>query len=260
MDLGLRGRTALITGASKGIGLATATVLAEEGCNLVLVSRTAADLAAAKDHLLKSASVRVTTHTFDVAERASVARLTAACPDVDILVNNAGAIPAGRLDEITSDRWRQAWELKVFGYIDMTRAFYGTMKARGGGVIVNIIGSAGERLESDYIAGSTGNAGLIALTKALGSTSASDNIRVSGINPGPVDTERLQTIMKTRAQNRLGDAGRWRDMYAPLPFGRAASPREITDMVAFLASDRSAYTTGAIVTIDGGASNRGINS
>jgi 3-oxoacyl-[acyl-carrier protein] reductase len=202
----------------------------------------------------------VTTHALDVCISTSIDQLVASHPDIDILVNNAGAIPAGRLDEIDDKRWRDAWELKVFGYINMTRAVYAAMKKRGAGVIINIIGAAGERVEADYIAGSTGNAGLIAFTRALGSSSPADNIRVIGINPGPIDTERLQSIMKKRAQTRFGDASRWLEMYAPLPFGRAGKPKEIADMAAFLASDLSAYTSGTIVTIDGGASSKGINS
>jgi 3-oxoacyl-[acyl-carrier protein] reductase len=256
MDLKLRGRTALITGASKGIGFATAKVLAEEGCNLILVSRTAADLEAAKAKL-SGTGVSVQVHALDVSLHASVEKLVADHPNIDILVNNAGAIPAGRLDEIDDQRWRQAWELKVFGYINMTRAFYAAMKARGGGVIINIIGVAGERLESNYIAGSVGNAGLMAFTKALGAASPTDNIRVVGINPGPIATERLDTIMQKRAKEQLGDASKFREIYKALPFGRAGKPEEIANMVAFLASDLSAYTTGTVITIDAGAASRG---
>ena len=214
MDLKIRGRTALITGASKGIGFATATILANEGCNLVLVARTAAALDSARQSLAKTSSVSVVTHALDVSKSSSVDQLAAAHPDIDILINNAGAIPAGRISEIDEKRWRDAWELKVFGYINMTRAFYSAMKTRGGGVIINIIGVAGEQLEAAYIAGSTGNAGLMAFTKAMGSASPADNIRVVGINPGPIATERLETIMKKRAQDLFGDSNRWREMYA----------------------------------------------
>ncbi len=199
------------------------------------------------------------THALDIAQSASIAQLAAEHPDIDILVNNAGAIPAGRIDEIDEKRWRDSWDLKVFGYINMTRAFYAAMKKRGGGVIINILGVAGERLEPGYIAGSTGNAGLMAFTKTMGAASPADNIRVVGINPGPIATERLETIMQKRAQNLLGDLSRWREMYKPLPFGRAGKPEEIAHMVAFLASDLSAYTTGTVVTIDAGAASKGNN-
>ncbi len=260
MNLKLRGRTALITGASKGIGLATAAVLADEGCNLILVARTTATLNAARQALIKTSPVSVIIRALDVSKSSSIDQLAAEHPDVDILVNNAGAIPAGRLSEIDEKRWRDAWELKVFGYIEMTRAFYNAMKERGRGVIINIIGVAGERHEAGYIAGSTGNAALMAFTKAMGSASPADNIRIVGINPGPIATERLDTIMKKRAQDLFGDSSRWREMYTPLPFGRAGKPEEIAHMVAFLASDLSAYTTGTVITIDAGASNKGRNA
>jgi 3-oxoacyl-[acyl-carrier protein] reductase len=152
MDLKIRGRTALITGASKGIGFSTAAVLADEGCNLILVARTAAALDVARQSLTKTSKVSVITRALDVSRSSSVDQLVAAHPAVDILVNNAGAIPAGGLSEIDEKRWRDAWELKVFGYVNMTRAFYAAMKKRGGGVIINIIGVAGERLEASYIA------------------------------------------------------------------------------------------------------------
>ena len=255
MDLNLRGRTALITGASKGIGFATATTLADEGCNYP-VSRRAADLATARQKIAARISLGG-NYALDISQSASIKQLAAEHSDIDILVNNAGAISAGRLNEIDEERWRAAWDLKVFGYINMTRSFYAVMKKRGGGVIINILGVAGERLESNYIAGSTGNAGLMAFTKAMGAASPADNIRLVGINPGPIATERLETIMQKRAQDMFGDAGRWRELYKPLPFGRAGKPEEIASMVAFLASDLSAYTTGTVITIDAGAASKG---
>jgi NAD(P)-dependent dehydrogenase (short-subunit alcohol dehydrogenase family) len=257
MDLKLRGRTALVTGASKGIGRAIAAVLAEEGCNLILVSRTAADLEAARGQITARHNVAVVMHALDLSASAAVDRLVAEHPDIDILVNNAGAIPGGNISEVDEKRWREAWDLKVFGYINMTRAFYAAMKARGRGVIINILGVAGERLESTYIAGSVGNAGLIALTKSLGSASPADNIRVVGISPGPINTERLETLMRKRALDRFGDAEKWQELYRPLPFGRAGRPDEIAHMAAFLASDLSGYTTGTVITIDGGVANKG---
>jgi 3-oxoacyl-[acyl-carrier protein] reductase len=112
-------------------------------------------------------------------------------------------------------------------------------------------------MDRTYIAGSTGNAALMAFTKALGGSAGDDGLRVVGINPGAIATDRLITIMRARAQDRLGDAGRWGELMKPLPMGRAGTPEEIGVMVAFLASDVSAYTTGTIITIDGGAANRG---
>lgn len=257
MELNLRGRTALITGASKGIGRSCAEVLADEGVNLILVSRTLADLDAVRQHIATRANVSVQLHAYDLSDSANVDRLVAEHPDIDILVNNAGAIPAGTIQDVTEDRWRTAWDLKVFGYINMCRRFYAEMKTRRRGVIINILGMAGEKMDRTYIAGSTGNAALMAFTRALGGSAGDDGLRVVGINPGATATERLITMMKTWAKERLGDSERWEELMKPLPMGRAGYPEEIATMVAFLASDKSAYTTGTIITIDGGAANRG---
>ncbi len=257
MDLNLRGRTALITGASKGIGLASAECLAAEGVNLILVARTQADLDVAREGVAARHNVAVQTHAYDLSDSRNVDRLAADHPDIDILVNNAGAIPGGDLQAIDEQRWRNAWDLKVFGYINMCRRFYGEMKTRRRGVIINVLGMAGERMDRGYIAGSTGNAALMAFTRALGGSAGDDGLRVVGINPGAIATDRLITMMKTRAQDRFGDENRWQELMQPLPMGRAGTPHEIAVMVALLASDLSAYTTGTIITIDGGATNRG---
>jgi 3-oxoacyl-[acyl-carrier protein] reductase len=256
MDLNLRGRKALVTGASKGIGYATARCLAQEGCDVVLVSRTAADLEAARERILKECNVAVAVEPRDLSDSKSPPALAQKYPDLDILVNNAGAIPGGRLEEIDEARWRAAWDLKVFGYINLTREYFRLMRARGRGVIVNIIGAAGEKMNSGYIAGSAGNASLMAFTRALGGAAPEAGLRVVGINPGPVATDRHVTLMRKQAQDKLGDPERWRELSKSLPFGRAATPEEIAAMAAFLASDHSAYTTGTIVTIDGGLANR----
>jgi 3-oxoacyl-[acyl-carrier protein] reductase len=257
MDLNLRGRTALITGASKGIGIASAETLAAEGVNVILVSRTLADLDAARERIAGRHNVNVQVHAYDLSDSRNVDRLAEAHPDIDILVNNAGAIPGGDLQAITEDRWRAAWDLKVFGYINMCRRFYAEMKSRQRGVIINILGMAGEKMDRTYIAGSTGNAALMAFTKALGGSAGDDGLRVVGINPGAIATDRLVTLMKTRAQGQFGDESRWEEYLKPLPMGRAGKPEEIGAMVALLASDLSAYTSGTIITIDGGAANRG---
>jgi 3-oxoacyl-[acyl-carrier protein] reductase len=256
MNLGLAGRSALITGASKGIGRAVAELFASEGVDVALTARTAADLETARAAIEAKHQVKVRTFPLDLSDSTSVDLLARDCRDVDILVNNAGTIPRGRIDEVDEKRWRQAWDLKVFGYINMTRRFYALMAGRKAGVIINILGAAGENPDFDYIAGSSGNASLMAFTRAMGGTAPRDGIRVIGVNPGPVMTERLITLNRHRAETRLGDPERWQELLQGYAFGRAAKPREIADMVAFLASDRSGYTTGTIITIDGGGSSR----
>jgi len=252
MDLHLRGKRVLITGASKGIGAAAAEAFAEEGCHLRLAARNKDALQALADGLRRNHQIDVAVHAVDLRQPDDLARLAAEAADIDILVNNAGDIPAGSLDKIDEATWRHAWDLKVFGFINLTRLVYARMKAQGHGVIINDIGAAGEKFDANYITGSAGNAALMAFTRALGGKSLADNIRVVGINPGPVGTDRHITLMKTRARHQLGDENRYRELQKGLPQGRPAHPREIADLMAFLASDRSGYTSGVIFTVDGG--------
>ncbi|HET9815193.1 MAG TPA: short-chain dehydrogenase/reductase, partial [Xanthobacteraceae bacterium] len=185
MDLKLAGRAALITGGSKGIGLATAKWFAVEDVNLKLVARSSEALQKAADAIRQTSAVEVETMAADLSDAAAREQVAARFPDVDILVNNAGAIPSGSIEAVDDATWRAAWELKMFGYVNMTRLYFARMKARRRGVIINIIGVGGERLDFNYIAGSTGNAGLIAFTRALGGRSPDFGVRVLGVNPGP---------------------------------------------------------------------------
>jgi NAD(P)-dependent dehydrogenase (short-subunit alcohol dehydrogenase family) len=254
MDLHLRGKRVLITGASKGIGAAAAEVFAEEGCHLLLAARSGDQLKTVAERLRSAHQIDAATSVVDLRKGEDVARLAKEAVDVDILVNNAGDIPGGSIDKIDEATWRHAWELKVFGYINLTRMIYAQMKARRGGVIVNDIGAAGEKFDANYICGSAGNAALMAFTRALGGKSLADNIRVVGINPGPVGTDRHVTLLKTRAKHQFGDESRYKEFQKSLPLGRPAHAREIGDLMAFLASDRSGYTSGVIYTVDGGIS------
>lgn len=259
MDLQLVGKSALITGASKGIGRATADQLSHEGCNLILVSRTAADLTAAKEAIAGKSKVRIDTVVADLSHSSSVDRLAQDFPSVDILVNNAGAIPGGQLLDMDEQTWRKAWDLKVFGYINMCRAYYALMKKRRSGVIINVTGNAAQTHDPEYICGVAGNAALTAFSQSLGSVSVRDGIRVISLNPGPVETERLVNLMKKKARDRTGDADNWRELFKPLPFGRACAPEEVGTMIAFLASERCSYNSGSVVTIDAGLSARTLN-
>jgi hypothetical protein len=252
MDLKLGGKTALITGGSKGIGRATAEVLAEEGCNLILVARDAALLNDAAAAIRAKRQISVRTISADLSSDASVRKVAAEAGEIDILVNNAGAIPPGDVLSVDDERWRQAWDLKVFGYISFCRVIYAQMKARKAGVIINVIGAAGEKFPTNYIAGAAGNASLMAFTRALGKGAPADGLRVVAINPGPVETDRLIMLRRAEAQQTFGDPEKWRDLTAGMPFGRAATPREIGNAVTFLASPVSGYTTGTVLTIDGG--------
>jgi NAD(P)-dependent dehydrogenase (short-subunit alcohol dehydrogenase family) len=256
MDLGLKGKTALITGASKGIGRGVAESLAAEGCHIRLAARSGEMLEDAAAELRDRYGVTVGVHAVDITAEGVIDELAAAgIPD--ILVNNAGAIPAGDIFAMTEDRWRFAWELKVFGYINMTRRFAAAMKERGHGVICNVTGLAADKFDYNYVAGTTGNAGLNAFTKAIGGVSLEFGVRVFAVSPGPVQTERLIGLLKTRAVQDGGSEDNWQSYMSGMPMQRAATVPEVADTVVFLVSDRATYFSGQVVTVDGGQGSRG---
>ncbi len=256
MDLHLHGRTALITGASKGIGLAVAQCFASEGVNLVLAARSAEQLEANAAVLRGKWKVKVETMALDLSDQAQRDRLVQRFPDVDILINNAGAIPGGTIFEVDDKAWRAGWDLKVFGYVNLTRSYFRLMSERGKGVIICICGLGGEKLDFGYIAGAAGNASLMAFARAMGGRSIDHGVRVLAVNPGPVLTDRTVYLGKIRAKRELGDENRYTESFANMPYKRPATVEEVAPMVAFLASDHSSYISGTVVTIDGGLANR----
>jgi hypothetical protein len=259
MDLGLGGKRVLITGGSRGIGFACARAFLGEGADVTIAARDAARLAAVKAELAARAQGRIATVALDMAAPGAAAKLAGAVPDLDILVNNAGAVPGGDILAIDEAKWRAAWDLKVFGYVNLAREAFARMRERRRGVIVNVIGLGGERHNFNYVAGAAGNASLMSFTHAMGAHSTDHGIRVVGVNPGLVATERMEFLMRIRAKNELGDAERWKELLSKLdlPFGRPATAEEIANVVVFLASDRAGYISGDVVRVDGGALHRG---
>jgi NAD(P)-dependent dehydrogenase (short-subunit alcohol dehydrogenase family) len=231
-------------------------MLAKEGCHLHLAARNAADLAAARDKIIATNNVEVTCHAADLSENANAVKLAKECGEVDFLINNAGAIPQGTIDALDDATWKRAWDLKVFGFIDITREIYAQMRKRKSGVIVNVIGAAGERPVASYIAGSMGNAALMAFSRALGAESPEFGVRVVGVNPGGTATDRAVKRLRERAEKEFGNPDRWQEFVSKSPFGRMATIEELGAVVTFLCSPLSGYTTGTIITVDGGASSR----
>ncbi len=252
MELELAGKKVLITGGSKGIGLACALGFAAQGANLALAARDVAALKVVTKQLRNDFDVEVTSHSCDLGRPEHQAALVDVVDQVDILVNNAGAIPGGSLDQIGDDEWRAAWDLKVFGYISLTRLMYPKMKHAGAGVIVNVIGSAADRPNPEYVAGAAGNSALVGFTRALGAKSLSDGIRVVGVNPGLTLTDRLETLLRQQASDRFDNQDRWEELIPNNP--EPADPDQIADVVVFLASERAGHISGTTITVDGGAS------
>ena len=249
MNLELNGKTALITGGSKGIGRACAFAFAAEGCALHLVARDKGRLEVARDAIRAEHSVAVHVHAADLRDGEAVRRVAAACAEADILVNNAGDIPGGAIDQIDEARWRHAWDLKVFGYINMTREMLSHMRTRGRGVIVNVIGMAGEKPSWDYICGGFANAGLAAFTKGLGSKSPEFGVRVVGVHPPATRTDRITALLKTAAKNKYGDESRTEDVLRDGTFGRVIEPEQVAQTVAFLASPRASHLSGVVLNL-----------
>jgi NAD(P)-dependent dehydrogenase (short-subunit alcohol dehydrogenase family) len=252
MDLQLKNKRGLITGSSRGIGLTIALAFAHEGAQPILVARDAANLAAAEQAFAQAGLPKPSSVLLDLSVSGSAEQLFAQVPDVDILINNAGAIPGGSVVDVDEQRWRQAWELKVFGYINMTRMYLPMMQVRGHGVICNIIGMAGAAPRADYICGATGNAALMAFTQGVGGESVKHGVRVFGINPSPTRSDRMQGMLQQQAEKKLGDANRWSELTSGFPFGRLAEPSEMAKLAVFCTSPLCSYLSGSVINVDGG--------
>ena len=253
MDLHLKGHTAVVTGASRGIGYGVAELLAVEGCNVHLVSRSESALEAARKKIAAKSDAKLTCHPLDLSIAENAQKLARECGNADILINNAGAIPQGSITDFDDASWRSSWDLKMFGYINLTRELYRGMCERKSGVIVNVIGGAGERPTAGYIAGSIANSGLMTLSRALGAESPKYGVRVLGLNPTATATDRGVERWRNQAKEQFGDPERWRELTKGFPFGRPASVEEVANVVVFLASDRASYVSGTVVSVDGGA-------
>ena len=258
MELNMRGQVAVVTGASKGIGKAIAEALAAEGVNLALCARGGDLLETVAENLQQGHDVRVLPVSADLSSldgvRYLVEKTVSHFGAVDILINNAGAIRAGSLLAKPDEDWHTDWALKVFGYMRLTREIFPLMQAKGGGRIVNIIGTAGRQPNAGYIAGGGANAALMNMTKALSDEGAPHGIVVNAINPGPIRTERWDTIMETvaeeRGETRQEAETAWMQGH---PLQRPGEPHEVANLAVFLASPLSSYMIGTIIPVDGGA-------
>jgi len=240
-----------VTGASRGIGYACAWALASEGCDLAMASRDVSRLRDAVKSIRADFRVGITSHATDLANPSRQEALVEMVGEVDILVNNAGAIPPGGVHDIDDDDWRDAWDLKVFGYINLTRMILRSMYERGSGVVINVVGMAAMRPRPDYVAGASGNAALVGFTRSVGQQAAKHGVRVVAVNPGLILTDRLETSLRSAARDRFGNPERW-DELLPVNPG-AGQPRQVADVVTFLASDRASHINATAITVDGGA-------
>jgi len=259
MDLQLTGLHVLITGGSKGIGLACAQGFLREGARVSLVSRDIANLQSAAAELradFADADARVQTRAADLrdaaAALAALDELEQSAGAVDVLVNSAGAARRTPPDELNPQVWHDAMQAKYFSYIHMIDPVVKRMAARGTGAIVNVIGAGGKVASPIHMAGGAANAALMLVSAGMAAAYAGRGVRVNAVNPGLTLTERLKEGMAADARlQQIEQEEALRRAKAKLPLGRIAEPVEIADAVLFLASARASYITGAILAMDG---------
>jgi NAD(P)-dependent dehydrogenase (short-subunit alcohol dehydrogenase family) len=259
MDLKLSGLHVLITGGSKGIGLACAQGFLREGARVSLVSRDPANLKNALTTLLKDApGVEARIGTFgadlrDAAQAASaLAQAQALHGDVDVLVNSAGAARRTPPDELNAQAWHDAMDAKFFSYVHMIDLVVKKMGQRGRGAIVNVIGSGGKVASPIHLPGGAANAALMLISAGLAAAYGPKGVRINAVNPGATQTDRLlEGLLAAARQDKITTEEALSRAAKSIPLGRLAQPEEIANAVLFLASPCASYVTGAILSMDG---------
>ena len=261
MDLGLRGKVALITGASRGIGKAVAKSLIDEGCRVAICARDDARLRAAVADLSHGANDSIadcvigvpTDVTDETAVKNFVATAHKAFGRIDILVNNAGTHLRGTVDTMTLDILERQLRDKVFGFFAMIQAVLPIMRSQKDGRIVNIIGQAARHPHPDRFPSGVTNAACLALTKSVADAVARDNIRVNAVCPQYIESELLASLIEKEMRERKVDRATAAGGFSRAnPLGRTGTPEEVADLVAFLVSDSANFVAGSSVSIDGG--------
>ncbi len=261
MDLHLGNKHVLITGGSKGIGLACARVFLEEGAKVSLVSRDQANLDAARQTLMAefpAAANHIAVFAADLKHPDAAVRVLDQAELVfgglDILVNSAGAAKRTAAPDLTPEIWRNAMDAKFFTYINMIDPAIKRMATRGQGVVINVVGAGGKVASTLHISGGSANAALMLASAGLAAAYAPYGIRVNAVNPAATLTERLKEGMKVTAKHeQISEDQAMSQATQCVPMGRLATPEEVADTVVYLSSDRASYVTGAIVTMDGAA-------
>lgn len=251
MKLGLENKIVLVTGGSKGIGLACARAFLDEGARVAIVSRSAENLAKAKAELGD-----VICHAADLIDAAAARKVVEAVEEtlgpIGVLVTSAGAAQRTPPDELTPAHWRAAMDAKYFSYVNVIDPAIKRMAARGRGVIVNVIGNGGKVASPIHLPGGAANAALMLATAGLANAYAARGVRVVGLNPGLTATGRVEEGMKADAAAKgISLDAALQAGIAKIPLGRMADPAEIAAAALFLASDKASYITGVTISMDG---------
>ena len=257
MKLDLEGKVVIVTGGSKGIGLACARAFLAEGGRVAIVSRSPANLEAALRDLAAPEGVLIAVPC-DLTERTTAKAMAAEVErrlgPVDALVNSAGAAKRYLPEELNADAWHAAMDAKYFPYIHAMEAVVPAMAKRGKGAVVNIIGMGGKVATPIHLPGGAANSALMLANVGLANVYGPMGVRINAINPGATMTERLQEGLKVEAKSRgLSEAEVLAQRQAKIPLRRYATPEDIANLTLFLASDKASYITGALVPMDGGS-------
>ena len=257
MDLGLKDKVAIIGGASKGLGRASAQVLAEEGAKVTICSRTSADLEKAADEIRESTGAEVLTYAADLDELSAGTGLSSATVEhfggLDILVNNSGGPPLARSVDATEEQWETAVHRSLIFFGRMCRESVPHLRARGGGRIINILASTVYNPIPNLALSGATRMGVVAYSKSLADEVGRDGILVNNVCPGSILSDRMLSNVTSRAkelgisvEDALGNRAK------ETALGRVGEPIELANLVAFLASDKSTYITGTTILVDGG--------
>jgi NAD(P)-dependent dehydrogenase (short-subunit alcohol dehydrogenase family) len=251
MQLEMQGKIVLVTGGSKGIGLACARLFLSEGARVIICSRSKANVDTALRSLSEAVGYAADLSREDEAHRL-VETIESDVGPIDILVNSAGAAKRTAVDDLTPAAWRAAMEAKYFSYINVIDPLIKRMAERRGGAVINIIGNGGKIASPTHLAGGAANAALMLATVGLANAYAARGIRVVGINPGTTRTDRVADGLKAEArQSNISEEQALNQAMKRIPMGRMAEPEEVAEVVLFLASPRASYVTGVIIGMDG---------